>query len=66
MYRQNQTNKIKKAISAVIGCASALVIVAELNDISFWWVKALAVVALFATLAWNNLLVNPATGRSIL
>lgn len=45
---------IKTIISLIIGIPAAIVLVSELNDLSMWWVQALAFGAVIAVLAWNG------------
>ncbi|MBO7720133.1 hypothetical protein J6S35_00640 [Candidatus Saccharibacteria bacterium] len=45
---------IKTIISLIIGTPAAVVLVSELNDLSMWWVQAMALGAIMVVLAWNG------------
>lgn len=47
---------IKTIISLIIGIPAAVVLVGELNDLSMWWVQAMALGAIMVVLAWNGAL----------
>lgn len=52
--KTNPFNKLKKAISWIIGLPSFLITVGELQDLRYWWVQFVAVILLLAILYWND------------
>lgn len=48
------TMSIKKIISLIIAIPATIVLVSELNDLSMWWVQAIALGAVLSVLAWNG------------
>jgi predicted ABC-type sugar transport system permease subunit len=46
----------KKVITWVIGTPAALLLCGELQDLSYWWVQAVAVIAVLGLMAWWGLL----------
>lgn len=44
----------KKIISWTLGLPAMLICFSELEDLSFWWVQALAIIVAIAILAWNG------------
>ena len=50
----NKSITIKQLISWVIGLPSALIVVSELNDLTYWWVQFVAMGLLIVILKWNH------------
>lgn len=50
----NKSIAIKQLISWVVGFPSAMIVLSELNDLSFWWIQFMALGLLVAILRWNH------------
>lgn len=50
----NKSITIKQLISWVVGFPSAMIVLSELNDLSFWWIQFMALGLLVAILRWNH------------
>lgn len=55
MPKQNNFKlTIKRTISWFFGLPAGLIVVSELQDLTFWWIQFVALVVLFAILHWNS------------
>lgn len=50
----NKSITIKQLISWIVGFPSAMIVLSELNDLSFWWIQFMALGLLVAILRWNH------------
>ena len=50
----NKSITIKQLISWMVGFPSAMIVLSELNDLSFWWIQFMALGLLVAILRWNH------------
>lgn len=46
--------KIKQIISWLIGFPAGLIVVSEIQDLTYWWIQFVALGLLFAILKWNH------------
>lgn len=46
--------KIKQAISWMIGLPTGLIVVGEIQDLTYWWIQFVALGLLLAILKWNH------------
>lgn len=46
--------KIKQIISWTIGLPAGLIVVGEIQDLTYWWVQFVALGLLVAILKWNH------------
>jgi hypothetical protein len=49
-------NKAKKVITGIVGLPAVLTLLSEVEDLSLMWVQVVAVVIIFALMAWWGLL----------
>lgn len=46
--------KIKQIISWMIGLPAGLIVVSEIQDLTYWWIQFVALGLLIAILKWNR------------
>ena len=47
-------HQIKQIISWLIGLPAGLIVVSEIQDLTYWWVQFVALGLLIAILKWNH------------